>query len=50
MIIKKYFGLERNVFFTGLTSFFTVTSTKMIYSVMTLFLLSIGASKTSPSI
>lgn len=46
---KKIFGLERNVFFTGLTSFFTDTSTKMVYSVMPLFLLSIGASKTSIS-
>jgi MFS family permease len=44
---KKILGLERNVFFAGLTSFFTDTSTKMIYSVMPLFLLSIGASKTS---
>jgi MFS family permease len=43
----KIFGLERNVFYTGLTSFFTDTSTKMVYSVMPLFLLSIGASKTS---
>lgn len=47
---KKIFGLERNVFYTGLTSFFTDTSTKMIYSVMPLFLLSIGASKTSISL
>jgi MFS family permease len=44
---EKIFGLERNVFYTGLTSFFTDTSTKMVYSVMPLFLLSIGASKTS---
>lgn len=44
---NKIFGLERNVFYTGLTSFFTDTSTKMVYSVMPLFLLSIGASKTS---
>jgi MFS family permease len=43
----KIFGLEKNVFYTGLTSFFTDTSTKMVYSVMPLFLLSIGASKTS---
>jgi len=43
---EKTFGLERNVFFTGLTSFFTDTSTKMVYSVMPLFLMSIGASKT----
>jgi MFS family permease len=47
---KRIFGLEKNVFFTGLTSFFTDTSTKMIYSVMPLFLLSIGASKTSISL
>lgn len=44
---RKFFGLERNVFFTGVTSFLTDTATKMIYSVMPLFLLSIGASKTS---
>ncbi len=44
------FGLERNVFFTGLTSFFTDTSTKLIYSIMPLFLLSIGASKTAISL
>jgi MFS family permease len=44
---NKIFGLEKNVFYTGLTSFFTDTSTKMVYSVMPLFLLSIGASKTS---
>lgn len=50
MRAKRIFGLERNVFFTGLTSFFTDTSTKMIYSVMPLFLLSIGASKTSISL
>ena len=43
---EKIFGLEKNVFFTGLTSFFTDTSTKMVYSVMPLFLMSIGASKT----
>lgn len=47
---NKIFGLERNVFFTGLTSFFTDTSVKMIYSVMPLFLLSIGASKTAISL
>ncbi len=44
---KKIFGFERNVFYTGVTSFFTDTSTKMMYSVMPLFLLSIGASKTT---
>lgn len=47
---NKYFGLGRNVFFTGLTSFFTDTSTKMVYSVMPLFLLSLGASKTTLSL
>lgn len=44
---EKIVGFDRNVFFTGLTSFFTDTSTKMLYSVMPLFLLSIGASKTT---
>ena len=44
---EKIFGMERNVFFTGLTSFFTDTTTKMIYSVMPMFLLSIGATKTT---
>ncbi len=34
----------------GLTSFFTDTSTKMVYSIMPLFLLSIGASKTNISL
>jgi MFS family permease len=46
---KKIFGLEKNVFYAGLTSFFTDTSIKMVYSVMPLFLLSIGASKTAIS-
>jgi MFS family permease len=44
---KKIFGFNRNVLFTGLTSFLTDTSVKMIYSVMPLFLMSIGASKAS---
>ncbi|KAA6330007.1 Multidrug resistance protein MdtH [termite gut metagenome] len=44
---EKIAGFDRNVFFTGLTSFFTDTSTKMLYSIMPLFLLSIGASKTT---
>ncbi|MDY4789338.1 MAG: MFS transporter [Bacteroidales bacterium] len=47
---KKILGLEKNVFFTGLTSFFTDTSSKMIYSVMPLFLLSMGSSKTTISL
>jgi len=45
--VKKYFGFNRNIFFTGFTSFLTDTSVKMVYSVMPMFLLSIGASKTS---
>jgi MFS family permease len=43
-------GINRNVFFVGVTSFFVDVSVKMIYSVMPLFLLSIGASKTSLSL
>ena len=50
MKTQRFFGLERNAFFTGLTSFFTDTSTKMVYSVMPIFLLSIGASKTTISL
>jgi MFS family permease len=41
------FGFNRNVLSTGLTSFLTDTSVKMVYSVMPMFLMSIGASKTS---
>lgn len=47
---KKVFGLEWNIFFAGLTSFLTDTTTKMIYAIMPLFLLSIGASKTEVSL
>jgi MFS family permease len=43
-------GIQRNIFFTGITSFFTDTTTKMIYSIMPLFLLSLGASKTEISL
>jgi len=46
----RFFGFSRNIFFTGLTSFLTDTSVKMVYSVMPMFLLSIGASKTSLAI
>jgi MFS family permease len=46
----KIFGIERNVFYSGMTSFLTDTSGKMVYSVMPLFLLSIGASKTTISL
>ena len=44
---SSYFGFDRNILFTGLTSFLTDTSVKMVYSVMPMFLMSIGASKTS---
>ncbi len=44
---KKFFGFNRNILFTGITSFLTDTSVKMVYSVMPMFLMSIGASKTS---
>lgn len=44
---KKIFGFNPNVIYTGLTSFLTDTTVKMVYSVMPIFLMSIGASKTS---
>lgn len=44
---NRLFGFNRNIFFTGFTSFLTDTSVKMVYSVMPMFLMSIGASKTS---
>jgi len=47
---KKIFGIEKNIFFIGLTSFLTDTMTKMIYAVMPLFLMSLGASKTEISL
>jgi len=47
---KKIFGFSRNIFYTGLTSFLTDVSTKMVYSIMPMFLLSIGASKTTLSV
>ncbi len=43
-------GIERNIFFVGITSFFTDTTTKMIYSIMPLFLISLGATKTEISL
>lgn len=42
--------IPKNILATGLTSFLTDTSTKMLYSVMPVFLLSIGASKTTISL
>lgn len=47
---KKFFGFNRNILFTGITSFLTDTSVKMVYSVMPMFLISMGASKTSLSL
>jgi len=47
---RRFFGFNRNIFFTGITSFLTDTSVKMVYAVMPMFLLSIGASKTSLSL
>lgn len=44
---NRIFGFNRNIMFTGFTSFLTDTSVKMIYSVMPMFLISIGASKAS---
>ena len=40
-------GFDRNLFYAGLVSFLTDTSAKMDYSVMPLFLMSLGASKTT---
>lgn len=47
---KEILGFNRNIFFTGLTSFLTDTSVKMVYSVMPMFLLSIGASRMTLSL
>lgn len=47
---KTVLGIERNVFFVGITSFFTDTTTKMIYAIMPLFLMTLGASKTEVSL
>jgi len=47
---KKILGIERNIFYIGLCSFLTDTTTKMIYAVMPLFLLSLGATKTELSL
>jgi MFS family permease len=47
---KKILGIERNIFFVGLTSFLTDTTTKMVYAVMPMFLMSLGASKTELSL
>ncbi|MFZ3131541.1 MAG: MFS transporter, partial [Desulfosporosinus sp.] len=47
---KKILGLERNIFFVGITSFLTDTTTKMIYAIMPLFLMTLGATKTEISL
>lgn len=47
---KKIFGLNANIFFVGITSFLTDTTSKMIYSIMPLFLITLGASKTELSL
>jgi MFS family permease len=47
---KKILGIEKNIFFVGLTSFLTDTTTKMVYAVMPMFLISLGASKTELSL
>ena len=44
---KSLFGFSRNVINTGFVSFLTDSSVKIIYSIMPMFLLSLGASKTS---
>ena len=38
--------MKRNIFFIGITSFLTDTTSKMIYSIMPMFLMSLGATKT----
>jgi len=38
---KKIIGLERNVFFTGLVSFFMDMSSEMIYPLVPMFLSSV---------
>jgi MFS family permease len=44
---RKLFGFSRNIIFTGVISFLTDSSVKIIYSIMPMFLMSLGASKTS---
>jgi MFS family permease len=46
----KWYRFNRNILFTGITSFLTDTSVKMVYSVMPMFLMSIGATRTSLSL
>lgn len=44
---KSLFGFSRNVINTGFVSFLTDSSVKIIYSIMPMFLLSLGATKSS---
>ncbi len=47
---KQILGLNKNVFYAGITSFLTDTTSKMIYAVMPMFLISLGATKTEVSL
>ena len=47
---KSILGLNPNIFFVGITSFLTDTTTKMIYAIMPLFLMTLGATKTEVSL
>lgn len=47
---KQILGLNKNVFYAGITSFLTDTTSKMIYAVMPMFLISMGATKTEVSL
>lgn len=42
--------LEKNIFYTGLVSFFTDMTSRMAYAVLPLFLMSLGATKTELSL
>ncbi|HUJ68834.1 MAG TPA: hypothetical protein VLW86_04890 [Syntrophorhabdales bacterium] len=46
---RTLLGLNRNVFFTGLVSFFMDVSSEMIYPLVPLFLAGVLGVKTSPS-
>lgn len=47
---KSILGFDSNIFFVGITSFLTDTTTKMIYAIMPLFLMTLGATKTELSL
>lgn len=48
--MKAQNRLEKNIFYTGLVSFFTDMTSRMAYAVMPMFLMSLGASKTELSL